>query len=413
VLFLTHYWPPEYGPDPPILHGNARVLQSLGAEVDVIAAMPSYPTGLVDPAHRGRVLAREVVDGVPTLRTWTLSGPRAKPPWRLANELSFDVSCLLGALPRRRYDHVLAVTPPLTLIPAAWLLSRLFSARLSLHVMDLHPEAAIAVGRVRRPAFIAALRALAGFGYQEASVIVTVTASNKAAIEVLGVDPARVVWIPNGIDTRLFRPVPPDEAILARARGTRLCVCAGTMSPQHDLDTILDVAERLQREGESGFRFLLLGTGTEKPRVARAIADRGLRDVWLDEPVPRERLPGVLAAADVVLVTLRDLELNRGVVATRLYDAMACGRPVIVGAHGEMARLVREADAGVAIEPENPAALLAAVRTLTTDPVRAGRCGDNGRRYAVEHFDRARCGARLHQALLHGLTRPPPAALAG
>lgn len=410
LLLVTHYWPPEYGPDPPILHENAKHLQAMGVEVDVVAALPSYPSGIVPRPYRNKLFMRENVGGVSTLRTWTFSGPRERGALRVANQVSFDVSCLLAAVPPwRRYDHVLAVTPPLTLIPSAWLLSRMLRARFSLQVMDLHPEAAVSAG-LGHPYLIPPLRGLARFGYEKARVIITASELIKEGVEAYGIEPRKVHFIPNGIDVNLFRPLDansPVEGLPEKQAGSLWAVFAGTMGRAHDVESILQVASQLHHEGDPRWSFLLVGAGGQKRNIARSITERGLRNVKLMDPIPREHVPHLLARADAVLVTLRDIEISRMAIPTKMYDGMACGRPIILGTRGEARRVLMEADAGIAIEPEDAAGLLAALRRLQAAPLLGVRYGANGRRYAVEHYSRERCAARLH-ALLSDAVEPLP-----
>jgi glycosyltransferase involved in cell wall biosynthesis len=397
ILLVTHYWPPEYGPDPPILHETALHLRALGAEVEVVAALPSYPTGRVPAPYRNRVLMHEETGGIPTTRSWTLSAPRERPLGRFANEISFDVSCLLASIRAKRpYDYVLAVTPPLTLIPSAWLLSKLLGSRYGLWVMDLHPEAAVSAGYIRGRHTAALLGRLARFGYRRASVIIAASEDCRRGILARGTAPDKVHFVPNGIDTELFRPV---NACLRRDPGHLLAVYAGSMSHAHDLDSILGAARSLQREGDTSWRFLFVGAGLKQQALRRAVIGLGLRNVSVQDPVSRDQLPALLATADVVLVTFRDIAITRGMIPTKLYDAMSCGRPVILGMSGEARRIVEDADAGIVIPPEDPEELLAALRNLQASPARRARMGENGRRYAIEHFARDRLARRIRDLL--------------
>lgn len=408
LLLVTHYWPPEYGPDPPILYETARYLQSKSIEVAVVAALPSYPSGIVPPEYRNTMFRWEDIGGVPTLRTWTYSGPRERTFSRVVNQLSFDASCLMGALPFQRYDWVVAVTPPLTLIPASWMLSKLLRARYMLHVMDLHPEAAVSVSFGKSSRMVPVLRQLARFGYARASAIVAASREIKAGIEKHGVPPAKVHFVPNGIDTKLFRPMEPEaepDALVGPEDGSSLAVFAGTMGRTHDVESILRVSELLQREGRWDWRFLLVGAGGEKRRALQVVERQGLRNVRILDPIPREQLPRLLARADAVLVMMRNIDITRTMIPTKLYDAMACGRPVILGTEGEARRILEEAEAGIAIAPEDPSALLSALETLRADPSLGARLGKNGRQYALAHFARERCAEQLCAILEQNLAQ--------
>jgi glycosyltransferase involved in cell wall biosynthesis len=67
---------------------------------------------------------------------------------------------------------------------------------------------------------------------------------------------------------------------------------------------------------------------------------------------------------------------------------MAAGVPVILSVEGEAAGIIRDSDAGIVVEPENPQQMAEAIEALRTDPVRRKRLGQNGLRTATRNYDR-------------------------
>ena len=79
-----------------------------------------------------------------------------------------------------------------------------------------------------------------------------------------------------------------------------------------------------------------------------------------------------------------------------MFDYLGAARPIIAAApEGELTRLVAAAECGVAVPPEDGAALAAAIREMAADRNAARRMGENGRRHALEHYDRAALAARF------------------
>ncbi len=70
LLILTQYFAPETGAPPVRLLALARELRRLGHSVEIVTALPNYPTGRILPAYRGRVRLSETQDGFPVHRTW-------------------------------------------------------------------------------------------------------------------------------------------------------------------------------------------------------------------------------------------------------------------------------------------------------------------------------------------------------
>jgi glycosyltransferase involved in cell wall biosynthesis len=87
------------------------------------------------------------------------------------------------------------------------------------------------------------------------------------------------------------------------------------------------------------------------------------------------------------------------VLANKIFDYLAAGRPVVVAAEGEMAELVREAQCGRVVPPEVPELLADAIRQLAAlDPAQRERLGAAGRRYILEHYRREDLARELSQA---------------
>jgi glycosyltransferase involved in cell wall biosynthesis len=121
--------------------------------------------------------------------------------------------------------------------------------------------------------------------------------------------------------------------------------------------------------------------------------------------------PDTLAAADVLAVTQRASVLDMS-VPSKLTSYFAAGRPVVASVTdgGGTAWEVRRSGAGVLVPPEDPAALLTAVRDLAADPVAAARLGAAGPRHVAAHLSRAAGLARYDALLDEVLSGQRPAA---
>jgi glycosyltransferase involved in cell wall biosynthesis len=111
------------------------------------------------------------------------------------------------------------------------------------------------------------------------------------------------------------------------------------------------------------------------------------------DPRPARQVPALLATADIALVTLKTY--LTGAVPSKLYEAMASGRPVVLVARGEAAAIVRDNQAGIVVEPGHVEDLAEAVRTLRNRPDLRRTLGENGRRAAEREFDRTKIASRF------------------
>src|SRR5207247_1260677 len=150
-----------------------------------------------------------------------------------------------------------------------------------------------------------------------------------------------------------------------------LATFAGTLGIAQALPTLIEAAALLDGEAE----FALVGEGPMKGAMQDLARETGVENVHFHEQLPLESIPPVLAASDALLVPLSAHPTFEQFVPSKLTDFMAVGRPVIVSAAGEAARILDEAGAGIAVTPEDPGALAAAIRTLAADPVAAAAMG--------------------------------------
>ena len=110
-------------------------------------------------------------------------------------------------------------------------------------------------------------------------------------------------------------------------------------------------------------------------------------------------MPDILSSFDVALIPLRRLDLFKGALPSKMFEAMAAGIPLILAVEGEARKLVDDAQCGICVEPENSEDIAAAVVALYKDPAGRRTLGNNGRRYVIRHYDRGQIARQFHQLL--------------
>jgi glycosyltransferase involved in cell wall biosynthesis len=390
ILIVTHYFPPEIGAPQARLSALARAWAAGGDRVTVLTGMPNHPTGVLPPAYRRAIRRKERRDGYRVIRTWLYATPNEGVARKTLSHLSFMVSSvLLGGFASGRADTVVVSSPTFFSIGSAWLLARLKRARLVVEVRDLWPAIFVELGVLTSRRLIRMLERLELAAYAAADEVVVVSDGFRSNLIERGVPAAKVHTIRNGVDPGRFRPDTPadpgDRARLGARPGECLVLYAGTHGISHALPDVADAAADLAGEP---VHVAFVGEGSDTPRLRRRVAELGLANVTLADPVPSGQVPRLLAAADVCLVTLRDVPLFASFIPSKMFEYLAAGRPVIGAVTGESAQLLREAGA-VVVPPEDSEALADAIRMLAADPARRAAMGQRGRAYVERFFDRA------------------------
>lgn len=398
ILYVGQYFPPEVGAPPIRAVETVAHLHREGHDVVVLTGFPNYPTGVIAPDYRGRWFVREVIDGIPTLRCYLTASPR-KTLWnRLLNYVSYVVSsAVMGTFfLRGPFDVVIGTSPPLFVGISAWWLSVRHRARFVFDVRDVWPEAPETMGEIRNPIVLRTMRWIADFLYWRAALITCANPGNDRVIaDRLGSAGAKVTVVANGSNTQVFRPLTSDERCEVRSEvgveAPFLAVYVGQHGLMYDLDVLVDVAA--QFEGDTGIEFLFVGDGPTKPKLQRQASE--LSNIRFLPPHDAQDAARIVGAADVGLVSIRDVPFLRMVVPVKLYDYLACGIPVIHNCGGAAQQFVQESACGLDFPSRDVQALSDQIQRLRANPHERAAMGERGRRVIESRFSREAQGARF------------------
>ena len=373
----------------------ARHWSDAGHQVSILTGFPNHPTGVVPAEWRSRLrrlMYHQKIGQVDVYRTWLWPLPNRKAHERMRNYASFCVSAALRGITIPRPDVIIASSPQLLVGLAGWWLAFTRQIPFVFEVRDLWPESLGAVGVAgERSLLHHALARIAGFLYRRADRIVVVTSAFKDyLIHHWRVPALKIDIVENGVETDLFAP---DSVAAAgrrkelNAESRFLVSYIGTLGMAHGLETLLDAAATLQSKAPHVL-FLLVGEGSEKERIKSLAQSRGLANVRFLDQQPREKIPSFISASDLCLVLLKKTDVFKTVIPTKMLEYMSCARPVILGVEGQARQILEDAGAGLAIEPENAAAIAAAIIQLDHNRELAKTLGEQGRSYILQNFSR-------------------------
>lgn len=365
-----------------------------GHDVTVLTGFPNHPTGVVPPEYRGklrRLVMREMVDGIKVIRTWLLPFPNRKSYERMLNYSSFCVSAAISGLFLSKPDVIIATSPQLLVGLSGWWLARAKRVPFVFEVRDLWPESLAAVGMGDpNSALHRILEKIAGFLYRRCDrIVVVTTAFKKHLIENWNSPPDKISIVENGVETDLFSPGDADRGLRKELGAEEKFVVGyiGTMGMAHGLETLIEAAARLQSSAPDVL-FLLVGEGADKDRIFNLANARGLRNLRFVDQQPREKIPAYIRLSDACLVLLKKTELFKTVIPTKMLEFMSCSRPVILGVDGQAREILKDANAGIFVAPEDVSALVKAIMDLTEDAGLRKTLGENGRNHILQNFSR-------------------------
>ncbi|MFD9499343.1 glycosyltransferase [Streptomyces sp. NPDC060035] len=393
LLVVSTNYAPELTGIGPYATQLAEHWAASGALTHVLTGMPHYPAWRVDEQYRGRWRGQENREGVTVHRRRHYIPPRQSALRRAWFEASVLIHGTL-APPPGRPDAVISQMPSLAGGVMGARIARRHGVPHIPVVQDLMGAAAAQSG-IRGGGRAAAVAAAAErYALRDAAVVGVIHESFVPGVLALGVDPARIRVVPNW--THVERP--SADRTVTRARlgwreGTQVLLHSGNMGLKQGLDVLIDLA-RLAPD----IRVVLMGDGNQREALRERAG--GLANIDFLPPAGADDFTDVLAAADVLAVTQRASVLDMS-VPSKLTSYFVSGRPVVasVADEGGTADEVRRSGAGVLVAPEDPGALLDAVRKLGGDPEAADALGAHGPDYVAQHLSRE-AGLARFDALL-------------
>jgi glycosyltransferase involved in cell wall biosynthesis len=400
LLILTQYFPPEIGAAQTRLFELGQELSSLGWDVEVLTALPNYPTGRVFEGYNPRKPVQEVIGQLSVVRV-PLRPAQKGFLNRLICYYSFVISATRwGKTLCKKPDVLFVESPPLFIGAAAVSLSNYWRVPFVFNVSDLWPESAKSMGVVKNRLLLNLAERLELFYYRHAALVTGTADEIVSSVRLRSLTPAEVIT--NGVDIERFGSQYADDAarLLMRTDGRVTFVYAGVMGVAQGLDRILDVSERVRDLGQ--VQFVLIGEGAERESLKRRVQVERLHNVQVLGPQPKERIPALLAAADGVFNVLKFS--IPGAVPSKIYEAMATGLPILFGGEGEGSRRILEANAGIVAPYSDITALEHGIRKLATQPSLRLQFGKAGRLAAEKLYSRKEIARRLHELLLAAMS---------
>jgi colanic acid biosynthesis glycosyl transferase WcaI len=377
-------------------------LVALGHRVDVVTALPWYRAHRIEDGWTGRWVRRETTEWGSITRVNPFPGDdKSNLLRRAVGFAGFSALTAVTSWRGGRVDGVIAMSPPLTLGVTGWSTHLVRRGPLVFNIQDVFPDAAVSTGAITNRRIIAVASWLERFSYRRAAAV-TVLSDDLRDNVAAKLPPRlrdRVRVIPNFVDTSFVEPA--DRMTPYRTEhgigDEPVVMYAGNVGFSQSLELLLTAAVELPE-----VTFVINGDGSARP----SLEDRasGLTNVRFIAYQPMERLPEVLASADVHVVPLR-AGLGRVSVPSKTYSILAAGRPVLaaIDAGTEVPRMIEASGAGRVVPPDDPDAFVRALREMLADRVALARQGAAGRSF-VQHQASPQAVAQAYATLIDQLT---------
>ena len=367
IALFCNSFPPEGGGASAGMYNMAVLLRDAGYHVQVVCAMPNYPTGKIFPAYRGKKVADEMLDGIAVKRIWLL-------PSNSANSLGRAVSAisLLASMRLLAYRLIIELRPSLVIVsspplPLAWDAVRFFSKHrinVLLNVSDIWPLSATAIGALRGGIIYHILRRMERQMYAHAAAFTAQSEQTRSYIRQI-VSDAKPGMVMRNLPAHL-----PQIAKKSSAKnGPLRIIYPGTLGHAQGMLALCKAISF----SKLGAELHIYGEGPEANALAAWIAANPSRGVRQFAPCSVVALNALLPQYEAMLVPL--VAPIFGALPSKIFTAAAAGLPVIYSGGGEGERIVREYEIGWCAAPQDYSAIAAIIENRSQDelPVLAAR----------------------------------------
>ena len=381
IILLMQFYDPE-----PAYKGQAfaEAIAKAGYEVEVVTGFPNYPGGKIYDGYRMRPIKKYQENGVTITRLALYPSHGKNKIGRVLNYVSFMLSAFFYlTIFARRANLVYAYHPPLTVGLAAAAASVFRRNPVVVDIHDLWPDTLPATGMISNQRILKAVEMACHWMYRRVHHIILHSHGFREELLKRGVPPEKMTTVigwthePAQSANRLTTPKSMKDT-----HGIKV-LYAGNIGPAQALDSVLNAAHILQSEGQSQVAtFYIIGSGLAREELMAKADSLALTNMVFLPQVPPSEIGDFLAAADVLLVHLRDTPLFSLNIPSKVQTYMLAAKPILIGVRGEAAHLIHNAKAGVCVSPENPREIANAVISLSSMSMDARKqLGENGRAF--------------------------------
>jgi glycosyltransferase involved in cell wall biosynthesis len=209
-------------------------------------------------------------------------------------------------------------------------------------------------------------------------------------------------WLPNGVDVNFYQPEKIETGDFRERAGLKstdvVFFYGGILGHAQGLSTVLEAAKKV--ECHEHIKIVLQGAGPEKEDLLALKEKLQLKNLVFMPPVEKSQMPSILKSVDVALVPLKKLDIFQGAIPSKIFEALAMKKPLLLGVDGE-ARIhfIEKANAGRFTEPENVDDLAKNLILMASNPDELKEMGERARSYVSEHFNRDNIAQKFYDVL--------------
>ena len=362
-----------------------------GHSVEVITGMPYYPQWEVSSSYKKRWWHKENVDGVKVYRCPLYVPKKVTSVKRILHEFSFVLSTLpiwIKKLFTRKYDVVISVSPPFHLGIVPLLYSKIRATKIITHIQDLQVDVAKELRMINNPRLLNTMFAMERMILKGSSAVSTISNVMLKKIEDKGIASSNCLLFPNWVDENIIQPVAKKDSLrreFGLSQEDKVILYSGNLGEKQGLENIIEAAKYFR--DNNSIKFVIVGSGGGEMKLKEMVGEAKLTNICFHPLVSYEKLPALLAMADVHLV-LQKKNAADLVMPSKLTSILAAGGcPIVTASEGStLYKLIRKNQLGIVVEPDDHGKLVQGIRFALENSLEKFR--NNARYYASRYLSK-------------------------
>jgi len=302
---------------------------------------------------------------------------------------------LLRRLDEHTFDAILAYSAPLSVGELGRQTATRWAKPFFFEVADVWPDTPIQMGMLPGQRLQQWLYHRTDRIYEAARQIFPYSEGMAELIMSHQVPAERLTVIPNGADVEAIPFVPRP----AEKDGPVELIYTGTIGRANDLSQVMRTMCEIKRQGRDDIRLTVVGQGNDAHRIQNLARELALDQEWFRPQVSREEATRLLNQADIGLVSFAPYPVLETNSATKFFDYLAAGLPIITNYQGWQARYLTDYRCGFSAPQRNDMALTQNILFLASSAEMRAQFSQAGRRLAETHFDRRHLAQQMIQRI--------------
>jgi len=353
ILVITQNYPPDLGAGAFRMKALVNELNSRGHKVTVLTGVPNRYDSIEWKSKNENAIERIVRIKVPKQKgNLFLRG--------ISYSIFFIKAFLKAIKLASDSDAIVATTPQLLVAYIGAIVSHKRKIPLILDVRDLWPDVMLDMNLTQDKSIVyKILKKIELYCYKHADRIVINSPAFFEPIKKLsGKEP---ILITNGIDDELFELLSEADPIKIEDQTRYIITYAGNVGVAQDLDVLIKLAKKFEKK----YIFRIIGDGSAKEKLMESVIENKIQNIEFINPVPRKKLQQYYKETDAFFVHLKDIDMFKKTIPSKVFEYVATGKPVVYGLKG-ISRTIMEELQGrqFSFEPSNPNSLKIALTEL-------------------------------------------------